>query len=198
MLKSVDGPVERSYTQDMTTATATAATAKASDRAASFGLVLPLRYLGAREGRTYQACHGAPVQAAESCDACGQSIMEVHTFVDATGRNFKVGCQCVYKYLPAAHHGAVKAAHAKIAKSERDAKVKARREAAQSRAAILRDDLATLIDERAGHLSAFPHPQPWAAARGETMLDQARWMLANGGAAAHGKMLDTIRAMLLG
>lgn len=44
---------------------------------------------------TYQACQGAPVQPAGTCDRCGQGIMHVFHVRSADGRVSKVGIDCV-------------------------------------------------------------------------------------------------------
>lgn len=53
----------------------------------------PYRYLGASVEK-FQACQGAPIQPAGSCDVCGQAIWTQVRFESADGKRFKVGCDC--------------------------------------------------------------------------------------------------------
>lgn len=56
----------------------------------------PFKFIGMHTC-TYQACHGAPIQAGSSCDHCGTGIMYVCTIRDSLGKTFKVGSSCVLK-----------------------------------------------------------------------------------------------------
>jgi hypothetical protein len=56
----------------------------------------PFRCTG-MEKRTYQACPDAPIQPGASCDFCGTGIMYTYMIVSSDGRNFVVGCDCVYR-----------------------------------------------------------------------------------------------------
>lgn len=153
------------------------------------GLSMPLRYKGCRAGKTYQAIPGdpsCPIQSAESCDACGQSIAEVHVFADATGRQFKTGCDCVYRYLPGSYHDRVRTASAKHNTTKRHA-----REA--SRIAAARDafEAVRLV------LASKPHPQAWRAAKGDTLADWCAWMLEHAGNAGKIKAAREVEKWLV-
>ena len=56
----------------------------------------PFRFIGMEE-KTYQACHGAPVQPGSSCDYCGTAIRYVCWIKSSDGKQFKVGTDCVHK-----------------------------------------------------------------------------------------------------
>lgn len=56
----------------------------------------PFRFVKYYESK-YQACPGAPIQCGTSCDYCGTAIMGVYVIRSADGKEFKVGCDCVYK-----------------------------------------------------------------------------------------------------
>lgn len=56
----------------------------------------PFQFTGMYE-KVYQACQGAPIQPGSSCDYCGQGIRYCCAIIDATGKEFKVGSDCVRK-----------------------------------------------------------------------------------------------------
>lgn len=85
--------------------------------------VAPFRLVRVYESK-FQACQGAPIQPGTSCDYCGTGIMYVFVVKGATGREFKVGCDCVEKVDqgPLAHAVSVAAKRMKAeAKAEREA-----------------------------------------------------------------------------
>lgn len=47
--------------------------------------------------KTYQACHGAPIQPGGTCDHCGTAIIYYATIRSANGVTFRVGLDCVMK-----------------------------------------------------------------------------------------------------
>jgi hypothetical protein len=63
--------------------------------AAGLGLA-PFRYVRFYQAK-YQACQGAPIQPGASCDYCGTGIMNVYVINSSDGKEFKTGCDCVYK-----------------------------------------------------------------------------------------------------
>lgn len=53
----------------------------------------PFRLVGYVE-KVYQSCQGAPVQAAGTCDYCGQCIRHCYIVASSDKREFTVGCDC--------------------------------------------------------------------------------------------------------
>lgn len=56
----------------------------------------PFQCVGIEE-KTYQACQGAPVQAAGMCDYCGNGIRYCYVINSSDGKRFVVGSECVLK-----------------------------------------------------------------------------------------------------
>jgi len=138
--------------------------------------VAPFAFTGAVTEKTYQACHGAPVQAGSTCDFCGTCIRYEFWVRSACGKEFKVGCDCIHKTDDA---GLIK----QIAQAERDlrdkknAAAKASRKARIAvRVAAAREKLPTVC----GTLSEKKHPNSYLAAQGKTLLDYVNWCLDNG------------------
>lgn len=52
--------------------------------------------------KQYQACPGAPIQPAGTCDYCGNGILYVYMIVGANGERFGVGCDCALRTVPRA------------------------------------------------------------------------------------------------
>jgi hypothetical protein len=99
----------------------------------------PFRVEGFQE-LVYQACPGAPVQAAGSCDHCGTCIRWACIIQDADRKTFKVGTDCVLKTGAEGLIEAVKAAK----KERRRAQAAVRRAAlAEERAAVRREEERT-------------------------------------------------------
>lgn len=135
--------------------------------------VAPFRVAGF-EIRTYQACHGAPVQVGGSCDYCGTGIKNTYLIDSSDGRRFVVGSSCVRKTGDAGlKRAAKKAADPVLARAsyERDA----------LRIADATSSLRRIDVRRA--LRAVPHGQKWRRDLGETGLNEAIWMLRNAGQA---------------
>jgi hypothetical protein len=70
-----------------------------------------------------------------------------------------------------------------------------RREAQKAKDAIVRAELEAAIEANAAALATKPHPLAWRAAKGDTMLDWARWTLSNGGGRAWRETLEAIAAL---
>lgn len=132
----------------------------------------PFRCVGFYESK-FQAVPGdpnCPVQPGTSCDYCGQGIMYVARIKDADGREFKVGCDCVARTGDA---GLRKVIDAKVAARRREASHRN----ADAKIAAARALLPTVADK----LRAEPHPSPWAAAKGRTLLDLVEFLLSDAG-----------------
>ncbi len=147
---------------------------------------VPYRFLGAettddrRARNTQRAAAGHSFTTnlcGGSCDHCGTAINNIFRFEAADGARFKVGstcCEKARKEYPA-YDRALEAAS------------KARRETAKAirhtREAAKLEDANAWIGNHAADLSALPHPKPWAAKKGETLLDSLRWFWSNAGTA---------------
>lgn len=133
----------------------------------------------------YQAGPGAPIQPGGSCDFCGTAIMNTF-WIQGSGqddRRFKVGCDCVAK---TGDDGLKKVTDATIRKHQR--KLRHAREAARIDAARYALETETVCNA----LAAQPHPLAWRAAKGDTLLDWANWMMENSGNAGCLKVARTV------
>ena len=153
----------------------------------------PFYFLGLTE-KTYQACHGAPVQPGGSCAYCGTGIRYCCRIKSADGREFIVGCDCVQRLADERNDGSatardvrklaavVNAAERKIAAQKR----------AQKAAAVLANVEAALADEAIrATLETRPHPRAFA---GLSLLNWCEWMLANAGAKGRAEVAKAIKA----
>lgn len=138
----------------------------------------PFRFDGF-EVRTFQACHGAPVQPGTCCDFCFTGISNVFWIKSADGKRFKVGCDCVEK---TGDRGLRKVIDAKVAEHRRALSHK--RDDAKIAAAL---EILPFVSVT---LALRPHPNAWR--NGETMLDHVEWMLANAGRAGRVKVAKVI------
>lgn len=144
-------------------------------QAAGLGLA-PFRCVGVIK-KTYQACHGAPVQAAGMCDYCGTGIMYCYQIKSADSRSFVVGCDCVIRTgqtAPARDSltREVKALMREARKAKRDitrqAKLEARQAAfAERKATRDRDSITSL----------YAGVWPWGKHVGQTMATTPRLYL---------------------
>jgi len=153
----------------------------------------PWRYLG-HTREVFQAVPGdpnCPIQPGASCDHCGTAIYETHRFCAADGRVFKVGSTCVSKMLAEQRTNSLAAAERAIKAQRRE---QARERAANKRAVDYETLTALLADETVrAALASKPHPLPFKASEGETLLDWAAWMHENGGGRAHANVIRVIR-----
>jgi hypothetical protein len=111
-------------------------------------------------------------QPGGSCDLCGHGIVNFCWIVDADGKRFKVGTECVNKTGDAGLKKTVKRAVAKARTAARKAR-EAKKIAACARA--LRSD------ETRAALAARPHPREAMANKGYTLENWADWMMHNAG-----------------
>ncbi len=143
----------------------------------------PYRYLRF-EVRTYQACHGAPVQVGTICDHCGTGIKDTFWFSGADGVEFKVGNQCVTK---SGDEGLRKVIAPEVNRIKRERK--AARDGERIRLGLL-----LLVEHRATFDNA-PHPfagSSWAADK--TLADYLFWMFENSGTAGRIRACKIIEA----
>ena len=148
--------------------------------------VAPYKLIGAGT-MTYQACPGAPVQCGGSCDYCGQAITQVFFVRAACGSAFHVGCDCARKACDKGE---------KVMRQIETERKKLEAAKRANLAARKLGELEALIEEHAEALRKIPHPREWAAAKGETMLDNAHWMLKNAGDAGRARLLAELRKVL--
>ena len=150
----------------------------------------PWAYIGGST-KTYQACHGAPIQPGAACDHCGTGIIEVHTFRGADGRLFEVGSTCVEKMFREMRTKSLSAAMRKI-KNERNAKARAR---AKIKRTADKADAELLTTTKRDAASRLPHPAQWAADQGKTLADWAEWMLRFGGGPAAKQVIQKLSSL---
>lgn len=149
----------------------------------------PFKFIGASEKRGpiflgssngVETWAGAPGQPMGSCAYCGQGIAVCCLIESADGKRFDVGSDCVRKTFQKGStvEFAVRRAlnAAKLAKD--NAKIDAVRQRLETDAP-LREALADI-----------PHPNAYRAAKGDTRLDWATWMLSNAGTSGR---LDVVR-----
>ncbi len=132
----------------------------------------PYKYTGF-EVKTYQACHGAPIQPGSTCDHCGTAIKDVYNFTAADGVEFHVGSSCVEKSGDKGLYSKIKR-QVNAVKRERKAVTDAARIAAGRE----------LFAANREAFAAAPHPRGFENREtGEalTLADQIDWMLENCG-----------------
>jgi hypothetical protein len=112
---------------------------------------------------------GAPGQPMGVCAFCGTGIADCFYLKSADGKRFYVGCDCIGR---AGDAGLKKIASREISKK--------RKQAETARVDMVRAMVASDPAVRA-KLSAVPSNVDYRAARGETMLDWAEWMLKHSG-----------------
>jgi hypothetical protein len=136
----------------------------------------PFRYIGAVEQPVTSTgtvvigvYRGVQVETSDggTCDHCGAGIINMFRVQSSDGNIFKVGCDCLKK-VDIVNPATLKA----DVKRAKEAKIDAR-------IANARKLLETEAVRSA--LASKPHHQPWAQAKGLTMLDCVEWLLANAG-----------------
>jgi len=154
--------------------------------------IAPFKYVGFYVSK-YQAIPGdpsCPIQAGSSCDHCGTAIMNVCRIKSADGREFKVGNECVAKVGREYDRALLTVVEAAARKRARVA--------AKSLAAARADELATLLatDSVRATLALQPHPHPYRAGLGETLLDSLEFAVKRSGAAGKARALKTIKTLI--
>lgn len=145
----------------------------------SAGLGLsPFKFTGMSEA-VYQACPGAPVQAAGMCDYCGTCIRYCCHIESQDGRQFKVGTDCVAK-LGRADNTLVSVVEREKKKIE--AKQRADRKEKKFAPERARIEAARLLIEAVRPLlAAKPHPIASLANCGNTLADYVDYLNKWGG-----------------
>jgi len=154
--------------------------------------IAPFKYVGFYVSK-YQAIPGdpsCPIQPGSSCDHCGTAIMNVCRIKSADGREFKVGSDCVGK-VGRAHDAALLTAVEAAARKRAGA---ARKSLAAARAAELATLLAT--ETVRATLALQPHPHPYRAGLGDTLLDAIEFSVKRSGAAGIARTLKTVKAQI--
>jgi hypothetical protein len=134
---------------------------------------------------------GSPGQPMGACEYCGQGIAECCVIRDGNGKEFIVGNQCVAKAFR--DYGFITPDE----KFERERKA-ALRAARADRERTISTELAWRLANDAeliATLTAKPHPMGFTnrtTGQPLTMLDWARWMLANAGASGRTKVRRAI------
>jgi hypothetical protein len=136
----------------------------------------PFHFTGQVSEKTYQACNGAPVQPASTCDYCGTCIRYEFWVKSADKKEFKVGCDCIRKSDDAGLIQQISKAERELknaknvaARKTRLAKKADRIEAAKSLFPMVQDTLAN-----------EPHPSDYFARQGKSLADYVVWCLDNG------------------
>lgn len=156
----------------------------------------PFRCVG-MEVKTYQACHGAPIQPGAACDYCGTGITNCYAIQSADGKRFVVGSDCVMK----CERECAGTDAEKVARKLHEDVLRVKRAAAHKRddakIAAIAERLASPGIRRA--LAAIPHSLKWRAEQGGTRLEELDWLMANAGRAGKlrvGKGIDAAIASM--
>lgn len=131
----------------------------------------PFRLVG-NYSKTYQACHGAPIQPGACCDYCGTGIMDVYRIRSADGKEFEVGCDCVNKTDDKGLVDTVKRAANKLKTARRHEREKIK----------IAEIKATWSDPAVrAKVAEKPHPNAYMAGKGSTLADYVDFLFARGG-----------------
>lgn len=137
----------------------------------------PFAFTGKVTEKTYCACPGAPVQPGSKCDYCGTRIRYEFWVRSADGREFKVGCDCIYKTRDTSLIKQISVAERKL----RDAKNAAAKASKAERVAQRIEAARAKLPSVSGTLASKPHPNSYYAGQGRTLLDYVNWCLENRG-----------------
>jgi len=103
-----------------------------------------------------------------TCAYCGTYIVNMFNVVSADGKYFHVGCECIKKTDDSGLIQLLKNDQKKMAKQRKINKLNARIAAAKEKLPVVR-----------GQLSSQPHPSPYFAEQGKTLLDYVNWCFEN-------------------
>jgi hypothetical protein len=131
----------------------------------------PFKYVGF-EHRTFQTCHGAPVQVGGSCQYCSTGISNFFFIESSDGKKFHVGSECVKK---TGDKALIKIVNGVIARN--NAIKKQERDTVKINAALETLKLETVRSS----LSSKPHPTPYLANQGNTLLDYVEFCFKHAG-----------------
>ena len=151
----------------------------------------PFFYAGYRK-EAFKASPDSPEQPAGSCKFCGMALIHVFSVRSSDGKTFDVGCDCIEKVGDAGLVKIAKTQMSEIQKATRRAYNEKRRLKEAQRAAAA---LAAVKSDPAirAELTAQPHPHPYFASQGKTMLDSIEWLLERGNIAAT-KQVETMQS----
>ncbi len=124
-----------------------------------------------------------------TCAYCGAYILNMFNVKSADGKVFHVGSDCILKTYGADHPIARKV---RKATSER---AKAQRLAHKGAQVAAAAELLQREDARAV-LGALPHPTPFLASKGETLLSWAEYVMEVGGMNGRVKVAQAIAARM--
>lgn len=148
----------------------------------------PFHFLFVRENVIVHPGLMHHVQPGGTCDYCSTGIRYEFHCQGADGQRFKVGCDCVSKLNWEANRefiAQVESARLRVQREQRQAKAKAKREAAQQRLQGLEQDARAALkdDAVAARLVHRPHP----VIEGKSLLDYVEWCLTYAGKAGREK-----------
>ncbi len=129
----------------------------------------PFRFTGSVTEKTWQG------RAASTCDYCGTCIRWEFWVRSSDGKVFKTGCYCIHKTGDAGLIKQIAIAERKL----RDAKNQAARERKAEHIAQRVNAAKAILDAVKGTLASKPHPHPFYADAGKTLLDYVHWCFAN-------------------
>lgn len=146
------------------------------------GYKAPYRIVGSHEAK-FQACPGAPVQPAGTCDVCGNGIMLVVRVRDANGVEFNVGCDCAMKVYTRVSGGRRITEKNPFTREIQDIRRKHQREVREAREL---SNIATgreLIETpgNVARLKSLAHESKYWAEQGQSRWDQYEWFIKNAG-----------------
>lgn len=149
----------------------------------------PFQFIG-YEYKTYQACPDAPIQPGGSCHYCGQAIMNICTVKSSDGKVFHVGPDCINKVGDA---GVYKAYRTSKAYRERQRHIRV------EKSKVERTELDQLLANTSVQekLNQLPHPYPYWAEQGKTMLGYVDFMARSAGMKGIHDALRMVKKVLL-
>jgi len=118
-----------------------------------------------------------------TCAYCGHAIVVLCHVVDADGKRFHVGSDCIAKV---GDKGMIDTVKRTIARR----RTKKRNEATRRR--IERTKELMTRDEVRKELEALGHPMQWRRDAGDSLLDWCEWMLSHGGMSAGVKVCKIV------
>ena len=143
--------------------------------------IAPFRFTGWYRSE-YKAAPDAPSQPGTCCDYCGTGIKLVCRIVDSTGREFKVGSDCVAK-VGADYDDTLSAAARKVKADIRHEAADARRKQEMEKTIARVASARAALEARPTLLTDQPHPNPYYASTGKTRRDYVLFLLQCGGGA---------------
>lgn len=138
----------------------------------------PFRCIGVFES-VYQACPGAPIQPAGTCQYCGMGIRYCCRVQSADRKTFVVGCDCVMKLDRESNRELV--AVVKTEKAKRESARRKELAAAKKKAEYAVIDAAReSFKANRDQFTNRPHPNEYYAGKGLTLADYMDWTFLRG------------------